>query len=90
MKKPMEHLRRLEVEIHRAPAGKGMVGKITGHTVHHYMEPSTQKSKSGAFFEQTHHSFPFGKDQNAEMLDHVAEHLGSEGAGAAEMEGEEA
>jgi hypothetical protein len=81
------HLRRLEIEVHREPATKGGgPGKVTGHTVHHYMEPSAASSKSGAFMEHGHHSQPFSKNEHEAMLDHVLEHLGGEGESKDEAE----
>lgn len=66
---PAGHLREMRIEVHRGPDMK-----VTGHTIHHHMHP-TKASKFGAFMEETHHSFPFGPDQHAEMMDHIAEHL---------------
>ena len=75
MKAPAIHSMRSE--IHRGPKNE-----VTGHTVHHEMMPKST-GKSGAFMENTHHSFPL--DANGEssthgnMLDHIGEHLGLEG-----------
>jgi hypothetical protein len=74
MKKiPGGKLREMRIEVHHSG------GKKTGYTVHHSMEPESA-SKSGAFMEQMHHSFPFGANQHEEMMDHVSEHLGGDGA----------
>lgn len=71
-------LRSMHIEIHRGP---GM--KVTGHTVHHDMMPK-KASPGGAFMEETHHSFPFdAKGQSSihgDMMDHIAGHLGMDGA----------
>jgi hypothetical protein len=64
------HMREMRIEVHR-----GKDGKVTGHTVHHHMQPK-KAGKSGAFVEETHHSFPFGAGQHEAMMDHVSEHLG--------------
>lgn len=82
-----EPMREMRIEIHRGPAPKKAV---TGFTVHHHMmqKPS---SKSSAFYEDTSHSVPFGKDQHEEMMDHVEEHLaGQLGSGGEKGEKEEA
>ena len=75
MKEPK--MRRMEVEIHHGPKME-----VTGHTVHHYMTPS-KASKSGAFMEETHHSFPFDADgqssTHGDMMEHMAKHLGMSG-----------
>ena len=68
-KAPEGHLREMRIEIHRGPKKE-----VTGHTVHHHMMP-IRASKSGAFMEETHHSFPFGPDQHEEMMDHVSSAL---------------
>lgn len=72
-KAPKHTIHEMRIEVHR---GEG--GKVTGHTVHHHMMPS-KASKSGAFMEHTHHSFPFGADGHSSthghMLDHIGEHL---------------
>lgn len=77
MKAPTSKIRSMRIEIHRGPGNK-----VTGHTVHHEMMPS-KTSSSGAFMEQTHHSFPFdAKGQSSthgDMLDHIADHLGMGG-----------
>jgi hypothetical protein len=76
MKKVEGKLRRMEIEVHRGPTIKGKLGEVTGHTVHHYMEPTrSPKSESGAFMDHTHHSQPFSKDEHDAMIDHVNEHL---------------
>ena len=62
-------IREMRIEMHR---GKG--GEITGHTVHHHMMPS-KASRSGAFMEETHHSFPFGPKDHARMMEHIAQHI---------------
>jgi hypothetical protein len=70
---PMHEMR---IEIHRGPGGA-----VTGHTVHHQMMP--KKTKSAAFMEETHHSFPFDaagqSSSHGDMMDHIAEHLGMTG-----------
>ena len=71
----MKHnIREMRIEVHR---GKG--GEVTGHTVHHHMMPKAT-GKSGAFMEDTHHSFPFGADGHSSthghMGAHIAKHLG--------------
>jgi hypothetical protein len=72
------NIREMRIEVHRD--GK----KVTGHTVHHHMMP-TNASKSGAFMEETHHSFPFGADgestTHGNMLEHIGQQLKLEGAG---------
>ena len=93
MKKPkmsVEPMREMRIEFHR---GKG--NKVTGATVHHHMMPKPS-SKSAAFMEDTHHSFPFSADQHEEMMNHVDTHsagqMGSEmaeGKAGAEDAGEE-
>jgi len=91
MKAPKAKIRSMRIEIHRGPKSA-----VTGHTVHHEMMPS-KTSPSGAFMEETHHSFPFdAKGQSSthgDMLDHIADHLGMTGEGGgkgeAEAEGEE-
>jgi hypothetical protein len=79
-------MRRMEIEIHRGPQNT-----VTGHTVHHHMMP-TASSKSGAFMEETHHSFPFDakgeSSTHGNMMDHIASHLGV-GGGAEEPDGDE-
>lgn len=72
MKKSGPKMREMRIEIHRAKDGK-----VSGHTVHHHMMPE-KASKSGAFMEEMHHSFPFGAGQHEEMVDHVSEHLGGQ------------
>lgn len=62
-------IREIRIEVHH-----GKDGKITGHTVHHHMMPRPT-SKSGAFMEETHHSFPFGAKQHDQMIDHLDTHL---------------
>ena len=71
----MKHnIREIRIEVHR---GKG--GEVTGHTVHHHMMPKATR-KSGAFLEDTHHSFPFDakgmSSSHGSMKDHIAKHLG--------------
>lgn len=87
MKKAGHKIREIRIEVHR-DAKKG----VTGHTVHtHHMPKAT--GKSGAFMEDTHESVPF--DANGEskshghMLDHIAGHLGIQGAAEAEPDGDE-
>jgi hypothetical protein len=67
-------IREIRIEVHR---GKG--GEITGHTVHHHMMPHASR-KSGAFLEDTHHSFPFDakgmSSSHGSMKSHIAHHLG--------------
>lgn len=78
-KAPASHepMKGMRIEFHR-----GHGGKVTGATVHHHM--MSKPSKSAAFMEDTHHSFPFSADQHEEMMDHVHEHsAGQMGAGAA-------
>jgi hypothetical protein len=62
----------MRIEFHHNPAGK-----LTGHTVHHTM--MAKPSKSGAFSEHEHASFPFSVSDHAGMLAHVNEHLGGGG-----------
>ena len=72
-------IREIRIEVHH-----GKDGKVTGHTVHHHMMP-LPASKSGAFMEETHHSFPFGAKQHDQMIDHLDSHLsGSATADSAE------
>jgi hypothetical protein len=90
------NIREMRIEIHRGPKQE-----VTGHTVHHHMMPM-KASKSGAFMEETHHSFPFDADgqssTHGDMMDHIASHLklddGVEGehgtAGHGEPDGDEA
>jgi hypothetical protein len=91
-KQPAEHMRRLEIEIHRGPGKSGEPGPVTGHTVHHYMIPKPT-GKSGAFMEENHHSFPFdakGKSStHGDMLEHIGSHLHVEGHGGEEEGAEE-
>lgn len=74
MSKPHK-IREMRIEVHR---GEG--GKITGHTVHHHMMPSMPKKGSGAFMENTEHSFPFDaagqSSTHGDMMDHIGTHLG--------------
>ena len=67
------NIREMRIEVHR---GKG--GEVTGHTVHHHMMPKAA-SKSAAFLEETHHSFPFDakgmSSTHGSMKDHIAKHL---------------
>jgi hypothetical protein len=76
--KNLGKIRSMRIEIHRGP---GM--KVTGHTIHHEMMPK-KASPGGAFMEETHHSFPFdGNGQSSthgDMMDHIAGHLGMDGA----------
>jgi hypothetical protein len=80
MKEPKQagYLREMRIELHHGP-GK----EVTGHTVHHHMMPK-KTSKSGAFMEETHHSYPFDAEghsgQHGHMLDHIAHHLDLTGA----------
>jgi len=78
-------IREMRIEVHRGPKNE-----VTGHTIHHHMMPSAA-SKSGAFMENTEHSYPFGADgessTHGHMLDHIAKHLGM---GEAEEEAGEA
>jgi hypothetical protein len=76
-------IRELRIEVHR----KG--NKITGHTVHHHMVPKPT-GKSHAFYEDTHHSFPFSADDHKGMMAHVNNALnGSEAKAAANAEADE-
>jgi hypothetical protein len=67
-------MREMRIEIHRGPKNE-----VTGHTVHHHLMP-TKASKSGAFMEETHHSFPFDGDgessTHGNMMEHIGKHLG--------------
>jgi hypothetical protein len=67
-------MREMRIEIHRGPKNE-----VTGHTVHHHLMP-TKASKSGAFMEETHHSFPFdGEGESSthgNMMEHIGKHLG--------------
>jgi hypothetical protein len=63
-------LREMRIERHYDKAGK-----ITGHTVHHHMEPR-RTGKSGAFIEHHTESYPFGSGDHDKMVDHVDTHLG--------------
>lgn len=80
------NIREMRIEVHR-----GKSGAVTGHTVHHHMMPS-KASKSGAFMEETHHSFPFGPGDHKQMLAHISQHLGgkAEAEPVEEAEAEEA
>ncbi len=69
-------IREIRIEVHH-----GKDGKVTGHTVHHHMMPRPA-SKSGAFMEETHHSFPFGAKQHDQMIDHLDSHLSGQAAAA--------
>lgn len=70
-KAPATHrLREMRIERHYDKAGK-----ITGHTVHHSMEPR-RVGHSGAFMEHHTESYPFGSDDHDKMIDHVDTHLG--------------
>lgn len=82
---PEGPMRRLEIEIHRGGKNK----TVTGHTVHHYMEPR-KASKSGAFMENEHHAQPFGPGQHAEMMTHITNALGQAHNMAGEMADQEA
>lgn len=64
------NIREVRIEVHR-----GKDNAVTGHTVHHHLVPK-KASKSGAFMEETHHSFPFGPHDHARMMKHVASALG--------------
>lgn len=64
-----QRLREMRIEVHRDAKGK-----ITGHTVHHHME-STKKNTGPYYDGGKSTSFPFGKDQHEDMVDHVSEHL---------------
>lgn len=68
-KKHEDHMREMRIEIHR-----GKDGEVSGHTVHHHMMPS-KSSKSGAFMEETHHSYPFGPKDHSLIMKHIAKHL---------------
>jgi len=85
MKKPA--IRRMEIEVHRGPKNE-----VTGHTVHHHLMP-TEASKSGAFMENTEHTYPFdAKGQSAthgDMMEHIGEHLGILGHAANDVANEE-
>jgi len=80
----MGNMREMRIEIHR---GKG--GQVTGHTVHHHMMPKAT-AKSGAFMEETHHSFPFGPKDHAGMMKHIASALGGAKQMAEKVAGAEA
>lgn len=75
-------IRELRIEVHRSK------GKITGHTVHHHMVP-TPSSKSHAFMEETHHSFPFGANDHKGMMAHVNSALSGGADAAANAENDE-
>ena len=81
------NLREMRIEFHRGPKNE-----VTGHTVHHHMMPS-KASKSGAFMEETHHSFPFDakgeSSTHGAMIDHIAEHAGLEGDSGGTGKGEQ-
>src|SRR5690242_16021428 len=62
-------MREMRIERHHDKAGN-----VTGHTVHHHMEPK-KVGKSGAFMEHHTESYPFGAGDHAGMMKHVAEHL---------------
>jgi hypothetical protein len=80
-------IREMRIEIHR-----GKNSPITGHTLHHHMVPKATR-KSGAFMEETHHSFPFDakgeSSTHGNMLDHIAEHLKLSAPSESEHEGQE-
>ena len=70
----MKHnIHEMRIEVHR-----GQGGEVTGHTVHHHLMPKAS-GKSGAFLENTHHSFPFdakGKStSHGDMSAHIKKHL---------------
>lgn len=76
------NIRELRIEVHR-----GKDGVVTGHTVHHHMMP-TKASKSGAFMEEMHHSFPFGPKDHKAMMAHVSDAISGGGSPAAKSEAE--
>lgn len=69
-----EPMKEMRIEFHRSK------GKVTGATVHHHMQPKA--TRSAAFMEDTHHSFPFGAGQHEEMMDHLHEHTAAQMGGA--------
>ena len=82
-------MRELRVEIHRGPKAK-----VSGFTVHHHMMPKPV-SKTGAFMEETHHSFPFDakgeSSTHGNMMDHIEDHvMGGGGESGGEPGGESA
>ena len=90
----MKHnIREMRIEVHRAkPSGKSTgPGEVTGHTVHHHMIP--KPSKSPAFMEETHESYPFDADgessTHGNMLNHIGKHLGLAAATEEEHEPDE-
>ena len=90
----MKHnLREIRIEVHRGKAaGKSTgPGEITGHTVHHQHIPKA--SKSPAFMEETHESFPFDADgkssTHGDMLNHIGKHLGLAATSAEQHEPDE-
>lgn len=85
-KKPTHRLRSMRIERHYDKAGK-----ITGHTIHHELEPANRgKSKSGAFYEgHETESHPFGADDHDGMIDHVDKHLSAGLDAGAEPDGDE-
>lgn len=79
MAKSKHNIREIRIEIHR---GKNQA--VTGHTVHHSLLPTRDKSsKSGAFlYEDTRESYPFGAKGEAagdgpNMGAHIMQHLGA-------------
>lgn len=77
-----DKMREMRIEMHHSG------GKPTGFTVHHQMEPQAA-GKSGAFMEQTHHSFPFKAGDKQAMMQHIAQHLGAPMESKEMGEGEE-
>lgn len=68
------NIREIRVEVHRDAKGS-----VTGHTVHHHM--LAKPTKSPAFMEDTHESYPFGSkgegaSGGAKLGDHIMHHLG--------------
>jgi hypothetical protein len=68
------NIREIRVEVHRDSKGN-----VTGHTVRHHMIP--KPTKSPAFMEDTHESYPFGAkgegtNKGPHLGDHIMSHLG--------------
>ena len=87
--KAPHQIREMRIEVHRGPKNE-----VTGHTVHHHMMPKAAgNSPSGAFMENTEHSFPFdAKGQSSthgDMMEHIGEHLGILGHAAKDVADEE-
>ncbi len=75
-------LRTMRIERHHDKAGT-----VTGHTVHHEMEPK-RVGKSGAYIEHHTESYPFGANDHKGMMAHVAKHLAM-GSAETEPDGDE-